>query len=547
VITTEAAIRALVESDLRTQVIMPLMNAMGYRGVHEWHAAVEELGKDIVGWKEDEFGTRTNVAVVAKAARVSGTTVHEVARQVQQCFNAPFQDPITHETMNIHTVWVITNKEIPTDSMPGFWSQIHQDRQRHVRLIDGEELWKRWKEYFPIATHQSIKEAQERISAIDTPYKVEVTISPGEERVTIGESYPGQLEAEPLEVKGRFEVPNTPEGRQIMEDIDAMFSRGVAADIPPGVLNVEFPEPVRHIYQQVFGELPQGPMGFRMSSIPGRMTFPIRIDIDGDDGVHVDFPFIELRSTQSGTDEVTLTNDHQAYPIRVTKVVNFRDKTFELKFDRKDEPIAANLLHQLLLALKTLAKPCRVRVTSAENGVVLADRQVTALGRQTFDDHYFDFVAVMVLVQRKTGVPILLPRRDRTEEEQEVSGLLWWISKDFGVLKPWTHFTITSYGKAGDEKLILDQYRDIEDKILRIEKVGTSVSLFGSEIPLGRVRTRIPNPRIVNEEDVRRILAAAEEEVFVRIQLAPTQSDIALVEFLDWEDPDQPIRLPTPE
>ena len=40
------------------------MRKMGYRGVHEWHGAVGELGKDVLAWEEGKFGDRINVAVV---------------------------------------------------------------------------------------------------------------------------------------------------------------------------------------------------------------------------------------------------------------------------------------------------------------------------------------------------------------------------------------------------------------------------------------------------------------------------------------------------
>ena len=41
----------LDESQFRTRVLIPLMKAMGYRDVEHYHSS-NELGKDIVGWKE---------------------------------------------------------------------------------------------------------------------------------------------------------------------------------------------------------------------------------------------------------------------------------------------------------------------------------------------------------------------------------------------------------------------------------------------------------------------------------------------------------------
>jgi hypothetical protein len=48
-VLTEDALNQMNEADLRQNVIIPLMRKMGYRGVHEWHGAVGELGKDVLG------------------------------------------------------------------------------------------------------------------------------------------------------------------------------------------------------------------------------------------------------------------------------------------------------------------------------------------------------------------------------------------------------------------------------------------------------------------------------------------------------------------
>jgi hypothetical protein len=134
----------LSEADLRKRVIIPLMEKMGFHGVNEWHGGARELGKDVIGWKESDFGSRTNIAVVAKAVRISGKHVHEVTRQVRQALNTSFEDPVTHDIQQVHRVVGITNKGIPTDSVPGIRSDLSSEQNRHVELIDGNELWRRW-------------------------------------------------------------------------------------------------------------------------------------------------------------------------------------------------------------------------------------------------------------------------------------------------------------------------------------------------------------------------------------------------------------------
>ena len=56
------------EATLRVKVLLPLLRAMKYRDVHEYHGGSGEKGKDIVCWKQDELGCRVNLAIVAKDA-----------------------------------------------------------------------------------------------------------------------------------------------------------------------------------------------------------------------------------------------------------------------------------------------------------------------------------------------------------------------------------------------------------------------------------------------------------------------------------------------
>jgi len=80
----------LKEDGLREKVLKPLFEAMGFKDVFLYHGGSLETGKDIVMWREDDFGIRRNWAVVAKATSISGSVTArsgagEVRTQVEQC------------------------------------------------------------------------------------------------------------------------------------------------------------------------------------------------------------------------------------------------------------------------------------------------------------------------------------------------------------------------------------------------------------------------------------------------------------------------------
>ena len=86
------------EDELRKTVLLPLLRAMGYRDVYEYHGGVGEKGKDIVCWYEHILGNRKNLTLVVKARAISGkacidnATAGEVAIQINQSYSKPFTD-----------------------------------------------------------------------------------------------------------------------------------------------------------------------------------------------------------------------------------------------------------------------------------------------------------------------------------------------------------------------------------------------------------------------------------------------------------------------
>lgn len=91
---TRDQLSKLKEAPLRTEVLIPLFRAMGFRDVRLHHGGPLEQGKDIVMWRPGPLGDRVNYAVVVKAGNVNGRaqgagSAGEVATQVQQCFGSP--------------------------------------------------------------------------------------------------------------------------------------------------------------------------------------------------------------------------------------------------------------------------------------------------------------------------------------------------------------------------------------------------------------------------------------------------------------------------
>jgi hypothetical protein len=143
---TREQIEAMNETELREEILKPLLEAMDFQGVYIAHGS-SELGKDIVCWKSDPWAGRLNHAVVAKAEDIRGTTTGTnsaaaVLTQVEQCFNEPYVDPQTAQEQKVDQCWVITSRRIIPTALPSIRGKLEKSNlDKLVLWIDGDKLW----------------------------------------------------------------------------------------------------------------------------------------------------------------------------------------------------------------------------------------------------------------------------------------------------------------------------------------------------------------------------------------------------------------------
>ena len=69
---TKQLVEQMEEKELRRRVLIPLLRAMGYQDVYQYHGGSGEQGKDMVGLILDKLGGRLNLALVVKAKPITG-------------------------------------------------------------------------------------------------------------------------------------------------------------------------------------------------------------------------------------------------------------------------------------------------------------------------------------------------------------------------------------------------------------------------------------------------------------------------------------------
>src|SRR5713101_7978286 len=362
-------VQDMLEKDLRKQILVPLLQAMKFQGVHEYHGATE-FGKDIVCWKFDELNNRKNLALVVKAVPVSGQSkdAADIENQVRQCFSKPYVDHITGSSEEVDRCWVVSNKPISHDAIELIKAGIgHAVHRKNVEFIDIDVLWGLIEKHMPIqATLQKLEDVRHDFETWDTHYRLEARVDGTGIHHTLAEKFPGAAQEKPLEIRSVFEFPDTEDGREHRKALERFFETGTPTKIPAAYIkSLEYSDFLQHVYPAMTKD------GFlQFGTLPHPKPLLLEFEIVCDDGDRLVLNDIYLIRTKIGQKEATLTNDGQPIPIRMQVVLHFDGKvsSFQMSLDQ-DISLNVHLTLMQMRLLRCLSKPHTVHFTNLETGM----------------------------------------------------------------------------------------------------------------------------------------------------------------------------------
>ncbi len=456
---TRFQLEQMKEDDLRKEILIPLFKKMGYQDVYEYHGGSLEQGKDIVMWRPDEFGQRVNYAVVVKAKKISGSVsarsgAGEVLTQIQQAFGSPFKNPVTSGDEYAQRCLVVcpTIRPEALTALNGALKEQHLDRV--TRFLHDDNLWAAIEEYVPAKTViAKLGEAGEFLDQVSDRFRIKAEV--GEKvTLTLEERESGNSGEPPLEVSVSFEFPDTPEGRKVAESVQKAFSTGSPATVPQEfVRELRLPNEMKTL-ASLFGLAEDVRPAIEMKSLPSEIPMPLRLEVCKDGELTGLYEYIDLRVTQSGTDEVTLTNEHQLVPLKLQMVISRRDR--ELRQTWKVEIKDANV-HEVLQALKfhnAVAAGGTLRAVHLQTGLLIVERAIGPgeAGIEGSDPFWLEVLEELDFIQQKIEIPIRLPGRDISTDEA------WEILETARILRDGRLESESAGWTLGVEKGFLDEH-----------------------------------------------------------------------------------------
>jgi len=530
-------IQQMDEAELRTEILIPLFRAMGFKDVQHWHGGSLELGKDIVMWKSEEVRERVNYAVVAKAGKVSGAasgkgSAYEVWFQVQQCFGSSFLDAVTGEPCDVERCFVVTSMPLSKEARGAMETSLSASHlKRLVSFIDGDKLWELVTKFLHVSLIDRLAETQTYLKSIDESFAVIATVD--EDKIGLSlRPKPGALPVEPLPVSATFAFPDTPEGQRMREAFETHLRTGAPVTFTQQFITAfAVPEFLSSLglAAGIPNELTIGPR--TRAGPPTRAT----LQVTTGDGETAELPGFELRVVQVGSEEVTVDNEHQRFPWRLRITVRARESEWPIDFRASYEDVN---VRQELIGMRfqnVIAKGGVVSLLDADSGLSIFKATVPPLMMPPIEPRWLRLLESLDYIQRRANVEIRVPRVDVTAEDAaRVFSVAEILRTGELPVKPGLASFVTD--RQTTERILQQFSKGDTPQFLFEPESEQSLTVLGTSIPLGRCLIEFKRALVTHTERDRlhRELAQDGTRNEFRVKLEPAEGSQVVMRYPQW-------------
>jgi len=146
-------LQELSEKKLTKKFLIPLYESlgMGCKNVQYTHKILE-FGKDIIYYKDDEYGRRIYTGVQVKRTKITARGLRDIFSQICEAFGQQFNDSSDNKQKSLDKFVVLTSNEITEDAKQSLSAQLRgSSLQKDVTYIDGNQLVSLLEEHLPSA------------------------------------------------------------------------------------------------------------------------------------------------------------------------------------------------------------------------------------------------------------------------------------------------------------------------------------------------------------------------------------------------------------
>lgn len=247
-----------------------------------------------------------------------------------------------------------------------------------------------------------LQEIQDELNKANPHHRLVVT-SAG---FIVQPKHPEANNEEPLRISSHFEVPDTPEGREIRKKLERNMATGEPVTVPKEYIQyLKLPE----VFSPLIDTSGEGIEAVTIGSFVPPPLIPVRLLLTTEDGEEVALEYIEFETLHADVEKIVLANNRQPVPWKFTLTLNLQDGTFTLNYAVNYAGLTAKRELDAMRITDAFAKGGTLQVIHLDTGFTFQTIKVVPGVIASTDQRFLKLVEKVAFIQSKTGVPILIP------------------------------------------------------------------------------------------------------------------------------------------
>lgn len=335
----------------------------------------------------------------------------------------------------------------------------------------------------------------------------------------------------PFEIRGEFEFPDTPEGKATMAALHKFRTAGDPVTIDGKyVKSLEFSD----WHKRLYGEIDFTADGLlKLSPKKTDDSIPMRLDaLPGGSGI----PYVDLHVLKAGTEEATLSNEHQPIPTHIQLVMNEKSKSGRVTMRTDLSRGTAKDIHESLSFLQALAHSTRIKLTNLITGQSLQAEYGEVDRFMPFDEAFLQFIADLSFIEEKTGVEFHLEGYGISPSDRvEASNIAAILRTGYEPLEN-KEVNIVSE-RPGVEEFYTQLKQNPDVRIIAgMEAEEVIHDLLGQEVNLGKMQMEVSGKADISVEELKKAIETLGPTGTLNITIKDLEG---FVKYFDWLSEDE--------
>jgi hypothetical protein len=340
---------------------------------------------------------------------------------------------------------------------------------------------------------------------------------------------------------GTIEFPDTPEGREKLEEFKRAMATGEPVTIPDEYVKGDLPD----LLSALSGSEDRSGFAVTVGSIPADKSILLKAKLECADGTGATLDYIHLRNVRRGDEEVAFDNSRQALPWKFEMVLGREGIRWNIRYSMEGEPPNAKRELDSISFGEAMTKGGTMKMEYTDTGLDLPEINVAPGVFPPPTDSWKRIIEKLVLIQEKVRIPLRVPAPgddgSRKIAAEEVKAIFETAQK---LETGRTSLSLINWKTAVDATLawkLIDLFEKGEPVSLSFSYEDEVVEILGVEISLGPFVATCQQTYITEQDlmVLKERTARAEEGKSIPVKFTPFIGAPMLVHYLNWLPPNE--------